>query len=208
MDGRIPWAGSWNTMLLLAVVTAPFSAFAAVPPSTTTWAPLQSSPVKIECADYQGKPYCRSTGVIGAPVDVAAKTFEQLDLHVDKMGSIASVTRLESDVLHVVMDYPFPLDDRDYVARFVHTVDGTGTHVFAWTPITHASAPAADGIVRLSWLDGEWRFAPEGANTRVTYVWEADPGGSLPDVGTVRKKAGTFAVSDMANACGTKILSP
>lgn len=189
---------------MLLLVSA---ALAVAPPDSSTWTPLASTPVKIECTDYQGKPYCRSTGVIGAPVEVASKTFEQLDQHVSKMDSITSVKRLESDTLHVVMDYPFPLDDRDYVAKFAHRVDGS-THVFAWTPVTHAGAPPINGVVRLSWLDGEWRFAPEGANTRVTYVWQADPGGNLPDVGAVRKKAGYLAVLDIANACGTKILSP
>jgi hypothetical protein len=146
--------------------------------------------------------------VIGAPVDVASDTFAHLDKYVSKMGSITAVNRLETDVLHVVMDYPFPLDDRDYVARFTHRTEEGGTQVYAWTPVTNAGAPVVDGVVRLTWLDGEWRFTPEGSNTRVTYVWEADPGGNLPDVGTVRKKAGTLAVTDMANACSTHILSP
>lgn len=184
------------------------AAFAAVPPDSADWRALQSSPVKIACTTAGGQPYCRSTGVIGVPVSQASDTFARLDQYVSKMGSISSVTRLAPDVLHVVMDYPFPLDDRDYVARFARTTQADGTVVFAWTPTTHDRAPEAAGVVRLSWLEGEWRFSPEGDNTRVTYVWQADPGGSLPDVGAVRKKAGTLAVTDIANACGTKILSP
>lgn len=192
-------------MLLLPALAG--LATAAVPPDSSTWSALQTTPVKVECTTYQGKPYCRSTGVIATGVDTAVKAFEELDKHVSQMGSISAINRLETDTLHVVMDYPFPLDDRDYVAKFAHRTDG-GTHVFAWTPVTHAGAPETEGIVRLSWMDGEWRFAPDGSNTRVTYVWEADPGGNLPDVGAVRKKAGYLAVSDMASACGTKIVGP
>ncbi len=189
-------------LLFLAV------AHAAVPGADAVWSPLQSSPVKIECTTVGTSPYCRSTGIISAPVETAVATFAALDQHVSKMGAIGKVARLEPDVLHVVMDYPFPLSDRDYVARFVKTVQEDGTTVFAWTPITHASAPEESGVVRLTWLDGEWRFAADGANTRVTYVWQSDPGGGLPDVKAVRKQAGTLAVQDIANACGAKVLGP
>ena len=189
------------------LIFLPFAA-AAVPSPGATWGSIQSSPTQIECTTVEGRPYCRSTGVIGAPVAQVASTFEHLDLYVSKMGAITRVERLETDVLHVVMDYPFPLDDRDYVARFAHRVDADGTHVFAWVPVVHPKAPPSSGVVRLDWLDGEWRFAPDGANTRVTYVWEADPGGNLPDVKAVRTKAGTLAIQDMANACETKVLSP
>lgn len=180
----------------------------AMPPATAQWATIQTSPVRIECALEGEKPYCRSTGVIGVPVQVASSTFAELDKHVSKMGAIVAVDRLATDTLHVVMDYPFPLDDRDYVARFTHRTEGDGTEVYGWVPVEHPGAPPADGVVRLSWLDGEWRFAPAGANTRVTYTWEADPGGNLPDVKAVRTKAGTLAVQDIANACSTKIVSP
>lgn len=182
-------------------------AHATLPAATASWSSLAASPVKIECTEVGGKPYCRSTGVIGAPVDSAKTTFEALDQHVSQMGSISAITRLEPDVLRIVMDYPFPFEDRDYVARFTHREEA-GAHVFGWVPVEHASAPVEEGIVRLGWLDGEWRFTPEGANTRVTYTWQADPGGNLPDVGAVRKKAGFLAVQDMAAACGTKVLSP
>ncbi len=190
-------------MLTLLAVAA-----AAVPAPNATWTPIQATPVSITCAQVAGEPYCRSTGVIGVPVAQASSTFERLDEFVSKMGSISLVKRLDPDVLHVVMDYPFPLDDRDYVARFAHRVEPDGTHVFAWVPVVHKDAPPADGVVRLTALDGEWRFAPEGENTRVTYVWQADPGGNLPDVKAVRTKAGTLAVQDIANACSTRVLSP
>jgi hypothetical protein len=190
-------------MLLLAA-----AALAALPPSDATWTLLQSSPVRIECTTVAGKPWCRSTGVIGVPVAKAADTFEHLDAYVARMGAITLVERLEPNVLHIVMDYPFPLDDRDYVAKFGHRVETDGTQVYPWTSVESAAAPPTNGVVRLSWFEGEWRFADEGGHTRVTYVWEADPGGNLPDVKAVRTKAGFLAIQDMANACGTTIAGP
>ena len=138
----------------------------------------------------------------------ATATFETLDQHQAQMGAISKIERLEPDVLHIVMDYPFPLKDRDYVARFAHRTEADGTEVFAWTPVVHANAPATSDAIRLTWLEGEWRFTPDGNRTRVTYVWQADPGGSIPDVGAVRKQAGTLAIKDMAKACGTSIVGP
>lgn len=182
-----------------------FSAFAVPSDNADGWYLLQSSPVKIECIKSGTKNYCRSTGVIGVQKSVASDTFAHLDQHLSQMGAITAIDRLEPDVLHIVMDYPYPLSDRDYVARFTLRHEGE-TDIYAWSPIESASAPPKTDVVRLTWLDGEWRFAPEGNNTRVTYVWEADPGGNLPDVSAVWRKAGLLAIQDMANACGTKLV--
>lgn len=182
-------------------------AHASLPPSTATWTLLSSAPVKIECTTHEEKPYCRATGIIGTTPDKAATTFAELDKHVSQMAAILVVERLEPDVLRIVMDYPWPINDRDYVARFTRT-EQEGAQVFTWTPVEHANAPVDPKIVRLTQLDGEWRFAPDGDRTRVTYLWEADPGGGIPDANMVRKKAGLFALTDIATACGTTVLSP
>ena len=57
-------------------------------------------------------------------------------------------------------------------------------------------------------VPGQTAPPPDGGRTRVTYVWQADPGGSIPDVGAVRKQAGTLAIKDLAKACGTSIVGP
>ena len=193
--------------MILSLLLATAEAYAELPGATATWTPLAESPVAIDCTAWKGKPYCRSTGVITAPVSQAASVFAGLDQHVAKMGAISRIQRLEADVLHVVMEYPFPLTDRDYVARFSRRQEGSA-EVFSWVPVVHAGAPVSTDTIRLTWLDGEWRFAPEGTNTRVTYTWQADPGGNLPDVGAVRSKAGYLAVLDIANACGAQLVSP
>ncbi len=183
------------------------AASAAVPGPSATWKQVAATPTVIECDDSGAMPYCRSTAVIGAPFATTVATFANLDQHVAKMESIALVKRLEPDVLHVVMDYPLGISDRDYVARFTRRTEPDGTEVFAWTPIQHAGAPPDPSRVRLP-IDGEWRFKAEGTNTRVTYVWMADPGGTIYDSNMVRKKAGLYAITDIANAAGTTIISP
>jgi len=180
----------------------------ALPPASATWTPLSASPVRIDCTTAQGVPYCRSTGVVNAAQPAVVETFAQLDRHVASMHKISRIDRLEPDVLHVVMDYPFPLTDRDYVARFGRRTESDGTVVFPWSPVTHAKAPDDGSTVRLATMDGEWRFQAEGAGTRVTYVWQSDPGGNLPDVSAVHKQAGLFAIQDIAAACGARVTGP
>jgi len=191
-------------VLLLALTSSAF----ALPTEGATWTSLAATPVQIACTTFEGRPYCRSTGVIGVPQAQATAIFAEFDKYVDRMGAITRVDRLEPDVLRVVMDYPFPFEDRDYVARFTRHTEADGTVVYAWKPVEHPKAPVESGVLRLTRLDGEWRFAAEGSNTRVTYVWEAEAGGNLPDVGAVRTQAGTLAIRDMASACGTKVVSP
>lgn len=184
------------------------SAAFALPSSAASWSLLTQGAVRIECTTDAGHAYCRSTGVIDAPLATAVATFSELDRYQSQMKQIASIQRLAPDVLHVVMDFPFPITDRDYVARFQQRTEADGTVVFAWHPVVDPRAPDDGRTVRLTAFDGEWRFAADGAGTRVTYLWEANPGGSLPDVGVVRRQAGLAAVQDLANACGARIVSP
>jgi len=191
--------------MMIALLAA---AALALPPANASWTSLTTSPVRIDCTDATGRKVCRSTGVIGVPVATAVATFAELDKHQAKMAKISRIVRLAPDTLYVVMDYPLLFSDRSYVAKFTRRTDADGSEVFGWVPVVHADAPADDGTVRLERLEGEWRFKAEGTNTRVTYVWDADPGPNIPDANPVYKQAGTLAVEDMANACGTKIVSP
>lgn len=189
------------------MITLLAAAAFALPPANATWSSLTTNPVQIDCTEDGGRKVCRSTGVIGVPVATAVATFAELDKHQAKMEKISKIVRLETDTLYVVMAYPGILSDRSYVAQFSRRTDADGTEVFGWKPVTHAGAPD-DGTVRLTAFEGEWRFKADGGNTRVTYVWDAYPGGNLPDASVVYKTAGKLAVLDMANACGTTIVSP
>jgi len=195
-------------MLITALLS---SAFAAIPGATAPWEPLASNPVPVDCATIDGVPWCRSRGVIPAPPDQVASALEDMRKGSSGFESVLSVVVLEPDTVHVVLDYPAPLTDRDYVAKYSRAEADGGALSYTWTPVVHANAPVTESPVRLPNYEGEWLLSPSGSDkTLVTYTWQAEINGSFPKWGykTAWKKAGHEALKDLASTQGGKLSAP
>ncbi len=179
------------------------------PGPDAAWEELRDDIVRVECTEVGGEPWCRSHGLVAAPIDRLTQTLEHMAEHQDKFETVLSIRTLAPDTLHVTLDYPGMLSDRDYVAKYSRSTRD-GEQIYSWTPVTHPEAPPRRGVVRLTQYGGEWRLRADGANTRVTYLWQADLGGSFPSwaVGLARRKAGHEALKDLAGAQGSKLLQP
>lgn len=179
----------------------------ALPGPDAAWQTLDTNPVQIACTEIDGEPWCRSEGLIDADAEAIRQTLEHMDQHQELFESVLSIRTLELGLLHVTLDFPGMLSDRDYVARYAYDTDGAA-HLYRWTPAQHPDAPAVDGVVRLERMAGEWRLEPEGSQTRVTYTWQAELAGTFPAfaINTARKKAGHEALKDLANAQGAKLI--
>ncbi len=192
--------------LLLALLAGPAR---ALPPDDAPWEVLEEAPVRVECARLPDGPWCRSTGVIAAPVERVARAVAEMRHHHELFDSVLRIDVLEPDVLHVVLDYPAPLDDRDYVARYTREQDGDAV-VFRWVPVEHPGAPPEEGVVRLPRFAGEWRLEPDGGGTRVRYTWEAEIAGSFPSFayGTAWRRMGWESLRDLGRTVGAPVSPP
>ena len=175
-----------------------------LPGPTAEWSTLTKSPSHVECTKAEPV-FCRSTAVFQATQATLTATLGDMPKHKDGFESIVELHELEPNLLHVVMDFPSPLADRDYVARYTQSQGSDGATVISWAPVTHPSAPQTEERVRLNEFSGSWTLAgqPDGT-TVVTYLWHASYGGSLPSwaLNTARKKTGAEALKDLANAAG------
>lgn len=177
----------------------------ALPGSEATWETLLKNPVHVECTEVSGEPFCRSTAVFEAEPQALRDTLGSMADHVDEFESILEVQKLgDGDIMHVVMDFPWPLADRDYVAKYTQKDLENGGMVLEWTAASHPEAPATDDRVRLDNFQGSWTLTPKDGTTEVVYLWHALYGGSLPNqaLNTARKKTGQEALKDLASAAG------
>ncbi len=186
-----------------------FSAAQAVPPPESVWETLQQAPVRVECTTWQEAPWCRATGVFGAAPATVASTLEAMDRHTEVFHALVQIEQLAPGLVHAVLDYPSPLADREYVARYESRTDGQ-TQIYAWAPATHAGASLDPDRVLLSEMAGEWQLTPEGPGTQVIYLWQADIGGSPPAwaLPRARKLTGTSVLQDLAKATGGELSAP
>jgi hypothetical protein len=114
----------------------------AIPDESTQWTDvLQSANPRIECATVGTEPWCRSIGLVALPIEKVAATLENMAAHQELFESIVSIRVLTPDTMHITLDYPFPLWDRDYVAKYTRSNDG-GVWRYRWEG---CRATAADG---------------------------------------------------------------
>jgi hypothetical protein len=170
----------------------------AIPDESTQWTDvLQSANPRIECATVGTEPWCRSIGLVALPIEKVAATLENMAAHQELFESIVSIRVLTPDTMHITLDYPFPLWDRDYVAKYTRSNDG-GVWRYRWEAVTNAAAPPVKGVVRLPRMAGEWKLEPSGGQTQVTYLWQAEVTG-VP-AAAARKIAGNEAIKDITKA--------
>ncbi len=79
------------------------------------------------------------------------------------------------------LSLPWPVDDRDYVARYSWT-DSEGSHFTLRAEAVVDGTPRADeSVVRVEEMKTTWELTPLGTGTRIRYVYQGSPGGFLPD---------------------------
>ena len=173
------------------------------------WEMLQDKPVPVACAQIDGKPWCRSEGIVHAPTLDVVEALKNMEKNAHKFASVVRIDvvpdKTAERVLRVVLDYPSPLSDRDYVAEYKYRREGAA-HVFSWVP-ANAKFPPAGDVVRLPNFAGEWRLKARGNQTWVRYTWQAEINGSFPSFGykTAWKRAGQEALEDLAHTQNARL---
>lgn len=82
--------------------------------------------------------------------------------------------------LYMVLDFPFPLKDRDVVVKGKISKDARG-NIFIKNKAITSNKPSHPDYVRLKNYQGDWSFQKLASNkTKVTTTGFADPEGSIP----------------------------
>ena len=188
-------------MSIVLSLLFPIGTAHALPGANSKWTVLDSKSAHIECTTWKSDTWCRSGGLLRVDAAKVASTLEAFHKQTEVFEDVIEMTELEKGLLHVVLDYPYPFDDRDYVARFTPAHEGE-VKLYRWTPVTHAAAPVTDNRVRLTQMAGEWLVEPRGEETFVQYTWHASVGGSFPDwaLPKARSKVGNAVLSDLSKA--------
>lgn len=143
---------------------------AAAPPRALPGGTLiQEAGPRITCAP----PWCVGELSIDAPPEVVRATLQNFSHYPTMFPRVRSVESVSGDVVHVTLQMPFPLQDRDYIIRATSAGDE-----LTLLPVAH---PLVEGVVRLPEFSGRWTFQPEGEGTAVVYVWHTDMGADIPE---------------------------
>lgn len=86
-----------------------------------------------------------------------------------------------SSVYYCGIDFPWPLSDRDFIAKSKLRQDPNSKHVFIDVQCAPAYLPEKDGFVRIKKMNINYEFIPlPGNKVKMNYRLHSDPGGALP----------------------------
>ncbi len=153
----------------------------AIPPDLGDWQELSDGSVKVAHTTGRGLPWARAQADLPGTMVQLVDLLKNFRGYPDFMERISETRIYEEDIVHLILDMPFPLASRDYVVQYTRSQQGD-TVVFDFVAVDHPKATDIEGSVRLPRAEGQWRIEPLSAETtRVTYIWNGELLGDFPD---------------------------
>ncbi len=149
--------------------------------SVTDWNIIQKNEIQIRWTTYDGYPICQATSVLPFSIESISSIIEDVSNYPKVFKRIHKTNILEKDIIHVMLDMPFLLSDRDYVIKYkkYKTPDNWE---FTFSPVKHINAPLDKKYVRLVNAAGKWKLISKDDNqTLVSYTWNGELLGDFPN---------------------------
>jgi len=87
----------------------------------------------------------------------------------------------EEEYYYNLVDFPWPLSDRDFVVKSKLTRDTINNTMRSESWVANDMIPEKEGVVRIKDLHLWWEFTPkENGIVHIDYYLKSDPGGYLP----------------------------
>ena len=149
--------------------------------SVTDWNIIQKNEIEIRWTTYDSYPICQTTSILPFSIESISSIIEDVSNYPKVFKRIHKTNILEKDIIHVMLDMPFLLSDRDYVIKYkkYKTPDNWE---FTFSPVKHINAPLDKKYVRLVNATGKWKLISKDDNqTLVSYTWNGELLGDFPN---------------------------
>ena len=154
--------------------------------SLKNWNLLKDNSIKIESRIYKGCPISKAETILEHDIKDVASIIKDLDNYPKIFGRVTNTNRLGENIVHIILDMPFPFDGRDYIVEY-EIIEKVDSWVFSFSAQKNKRNPKIDGHIRLPNAAGIWILNKTSENsTKVTYAWNGELLGSFPDFGLER----------------------
>ena len=148
--------------------------------SIKNWSIIQKKVIQIRWTDYEGYPICQTTSVLPFSMESISSIIENVENYPSVFKRIHKTNTLEKDIVHVMLDMPLFLSNRDYVIQYIKSKN-QNTWEFTFNAVKHIDAPEKNNYVRLVNAAGKWKLVPKNKNeTTVSYTWNGELLGDFP----------------------------
>ena len=154
--------------------------------SLKNWNLLKDNSIKIESRIYKGYPISKAETILEHNIKNVASIIKDLDNYPKIFERVTNTHRLGENIVHIILDMPFPFDGRDYIVEY-EMIEKVDSWVFLFSAQKNKRNPKIDGHIRLPNAAGVWILKKTSENsTKVTYAWNGELLGRFPDFGLER----------------------
>ena len=145
------------------------------------WNVLQDKKIWIGWAEEGDIPWCKAQTTFPFIMDKIVEILEDKTNYPNVFKRIEATTILEPEIVHIMLDMPFPITSRDYIVKYTTHLTGNDL-LYQFRAVNHEKASPTKSYIRLVNAVGEWRLSPVNNNeTKVTYTWNGELLGDFPD---------------------------
>jgi len=149
--------------------------------SVTDWNIIQKNEIEIRWTTYDSYPICQTTSILPFSIESISSIIEDVSNYPKVFKRIHKTNILEKDIIHVMLDMPFLLSDRDYVIKYKKNKTQNNWE-FTFRAVKHTNAPLEEDYVRLVNAAGKWKLISKDDNqTLVSYTWNGELLGDFPN---------------------------
>jgi len=165
--------------LLVKILFISFLSSSIPPHSYNDWEILQDNKIWVGYTQTDFT-WCKSSSIFNYSIDEILEIVEDIENYYVIFDSIVSSSKNKDDVIHIMVDYPIPLSDRDYVVKFYKLLEDNTT-IYRFHSDSSFNIPINDNYIRLNNAAGEWRLVNlKNGQTKVSYTWNGELKGMLP----------------------------
>lgn len=173
-----------NPILFSLFLTTANAAYPDSDLAQAEWTVLEEGDTWVGCSKQPEITWCRSISTIDGSLSKLSELLQNFETYPQTFKRVYKTKVLAPNVVHVLLDMPFPFKLRDYIAQFEESREGDQV-IFTFNAVEHPDAALPEGeSVRLPRAAGRWRLSPvaEG-QTKVTYTWNGELLGKIPPFG-------------------------
>ena len=172
-----------NYLLTAIICSGLFSIDHPAHESLDNWNILQGDEYEIWIGwlDTPEIDWARTISIVPYSIDKISKMIEDLENYYQIFDRVKSSNVLTEDIVHIRIDMPFPISDRDYIVQY--KIEKERDYIsYKFQAVKDTNIKLSDGCIRLANAAGEWYLkAVNDSSTKVVYTWNGELAGDFPD---------------------------
>jgi len=170
-------------LIIVTLITLKFLFSSELTPlsNQSDWKELKRGGIWVGWTNYNNSQWCKATSTIKAPLITISTLIEDKRNYPNIFKRVESVSIITDEIVHIVLDMPFPFYGRDYIVSYTQHEEN-GDSIYRFQAVKNSGIPIHEDYVRLVHAAGEWRLhSLDDKNTEVTYIWNGELLGDFPN---------------------------